>query len=90
MIFLNLGLILIGIGILGIITGLTYDNAVFGIAWLVSCTLFIIGTVITLCWAIDGEINPTAMDVYQGKTTLEITYKDGIPVDSVVVFNERK
>lgn len=32
------------------------------------------------------ETNPSAMDVYQGKTTLEITYKDGVPVDSVVVF----
>lgn len=31
---------------------------------------------------------PTALDVYQGKTTLEITYKDSIPVDSVVVFKE--
>ena len=29
---------------------------------------------------------PTAMDVYQDKTTLEITYKDGVPVDSVVVW----
>ena len=29
---------------------------------------------------------PTAMDVYQGKTTLEITYRDSIPVDSIVVF----
>lgn len=29
---------------------------------------------------------PTAMDVYQGKTTLEITYKDSVAVDSVVVF----
>ena len=29
---------------------------------------------------------PTAMDVYQGKTTLEITYRDSIPVDSVVVW----
>lgn len=29
---------------------------------------------------------PTAMDVYRGRTTLEITYKDSIPVDSVVVF----
>ena len=26
------------------------------------------------------------MDVYQDKTTLEITYKDGVPVDSVVVW----
>ena len=33
---------------------------------------------------------PTAMDVYQGKTTLEITYKDGVPVDSVVVFKDKE
>lgn len=29
---------------------------------------------------------PTAIDVYQGKTTLEITYRDSIPIDTVVVF----
>lgn len=29
---------------------------------------------------------PTALDVYQGETTLEITYRDSIPVDSVAVF----
>ena len=29
---------------------------------------------------------PTAIDVYRGNTTLEITYKNGIPVDSTVVF----
>ena len=33
---------------------------------------------------------PTAMDVYQGKTTLEITYKDGVPRDSVVVFKDKE
>ena len=32
---------------------------------------------------------PTAMNVYQGKTTLEITYKDGIPVDSTVVWKSK-
>lgn len=31
---------------------------------------------------------PTAIDVYQGKTTLEITYRDTIPVDSIVVFKD--
>ena len=31
---------------------------------------------------------PTAIDVYRGKTTLEITYKDSIPVDTVVVFKK--
>ena len=29
---------------------------------------------------------PTAIDVYKGKTTLEITYRDSIPIDTVVVF----
>ena len=54
----------------------------------------IIGAVITILFVIEicllREIiekpKPTAMDVYQDKTTLEITYKDGVPVDSVVVW----
>ena len=32
---------------------------------------------------------PTALDVYRGNTTLEITYRDGMPVDSVVVFKQK-
>jgi hypothetical protein len=36
------------------------------------------------------SFKPTAMDVYKGKTTLEITYKDGVPVDSVVVFKDKE
>ena len=32
--------------------------------------------------------NPTSLDVYQGKTTLEITYRDSIPVDTIVVFKD--
>lgn len=31
---------------------------------------------------------PTAIDVYRGKTTLEITYKDKIPIDSTVVWKK--
>ena len=31
---------------------------------------------------------PQAMDVYKGKTTLEITYKNGVAIDSTVVFKE--
>lgn len=33
---------------------------------------------------------PSAMDVYRGKTTLEITYKDKAPVDSTVVWKNNK
>lgn len=29
---------------------------------------------------------PTAMEVYRNKTTLEITYRDGVPIDSTVVY----
>ena len=29
---------------------------------------------------------PTPLDVYRNKTTLQITYQDSIPVDSIVVF----
>lgn len=32
---------------------------------------------------------PKAIDVYKGGTTLEITYKDGIPVDSTVVWKSK-
>jgi hypothetical protein len=39
-----------------------------------------------LIYCINSDSQPTAMDVYQGKTTLEITYRDSIPVDSIVVW----
>lgn len=32
---------------------------------------------------------PTALEVYQGKTTLEITYKDGVAMDSTVVYKNK-
>lgn len=35
-------------------------------------------------------MRPTAIDVYEGKTTLEITYKDGVPIDSTVVWKYNK
>ena len=39
--------------------------------------------VIVCIFSID---KPSAMDVYQGKTTLEYKVIDGVKVDSVVVF----
>ena len=32
---------------------------------------------------------PKAIDVYRGKTTLEITYKDRVPIDSTVVWKNK-
>ena len=37
-----------------------------------------------------SEPRPKAMDVYQGKTTIEYTIRDGVKVDSVVVFKEKQ
>ena len=30
--------------------------------------------------------NPSAIDVYRGKTTLQVTYKGNIPTDTIVVY----
>lgn len=32
--------------------------------------------------------SPEPIDVYRGKTTLEISYRDSIPVDSTVIFKK--
>ena len=34
--------------------------------------------------------HPTALDVYRGKTTLEITYRDSVAIDSTVVYKVKK
>ena len=36
--------------------------------------------------AICSQLNIKSIDVYRGKTTLEITYRDSVAVDSVVVY----
>lgn len=46
---------------------------------------FIVGVGLIVCALIIAP-KPKAIDVYRGKTTLEITYRNGIPIDSTVVF----
>ena len=45
-----------------------------------STILFVVGTIIIHV----GKLS--AMDVYRGKTTLQITYKNNVPIDSTVVY----
>ena len=60
------------------------DNRVFSACILtISAILFV-----ALFSSYENRNTPTAMDVYQGKTSLEITYRDSIPVDSIVVFKD--
>ena len=58
----------------------SFTITVFGMLTVISIII------ISICGIVFYTSKPTAMDVYQGKTTLEITYKDGVPVDSVVVW----
>ena len=51
----------------------------------------LIGAIITLivCVYILVYKTPQAIDVYRGKTTLEITYRDSIPIDTIVVWKNK-
>lgn len=74
-------------------------SLILGVFFIIAAVIIDEGTNLSIALAILGSfllfiffksIKPSAMDVYQGKTTLEITYKDGVPVDSVVVFKNNK
>ena len=54
----------------------------------ISALLSTISTIIltSLISSYGNRNTPTAMDVYQGKTTLEYKVVDGVKVDSVVIF----
>ena len=50
--------------------------------------IIILNIIIAICLIINLR-KPRAIDVYQGNTTLEITYKDDMPIDSVVVWKNK-
>ena len=55
----------------------------------VESAFMLIATTLLLFISIDACIQqdyPSAKSVYEGKTTLQITYEDSIPVDTVVVY----
>ena len=54
----------------------------------ISALLSIISTIIltSLISSYGNRNTPTAMDVYQGKTTLEYKVVEGVKVDSIVIF----
>jgi hypothetical protein len=85
---ITLGSILVLTGLLGLFFCMLSDS---NTKWLSRVCGFSAITGVSLLVAGVAEIapkKPTALDVYQGKTTLEITYRDSIPVDSVVVWKE--
>ena len=61
------------------------ESSYFGIGCVAS-VMFLLGM---LCIACGTDNTPTALDVYRGKTTLEITYRDSVAIDSTVVYKVR-
>ena len=87
-----------------IVIGVLLLIGAIGLAWYVSDTApnnsagyFGIGVftailgITGICCIVLGADNniPTALDVYRGKTTLEITYRDSVAIDSTVVYKVR-
>ena len=67
------------------VESLSRDNYNFvGFVLITSIVLAFTVLITTLCL----KDNPKAIDVYRGDTTLERTYRDGIPIDSTVVWKE--
>ena len=80
--------IIVGVFIIALIVLATYidkrDAGIFiGI-------FIIILFVSEICLVIEiiGKPIPSALDVYRGNTELEITYINGTPIDTVVVFKK--
>ena len=76
--------ILLAILIMGVdsLSKANYDSV--GVILVASIILAFTVLITTLCL----KDNPRAIDVYRGDTTLERTYRDGIPIDSTVVWKE--
>ena len=68
--------------IIDIIKGNGFDSNFF------VYTLFVYSFLVLLL-LLSYVYKPKAIDVYRGKTTLEITYKDRVPIDSTVVWKNK-
>lgn len=80
----------LGIAIFGLWIKVCADEKSDGYTAFGLMLLFILFVVFTISLMCHNASTPSAMDVYQGKTTLEITYKDGVAIDSVVVFKYKE
>lgn len=74
-----------------IVVAVVIDSSTIGLYASAGLLIFfvsfvVIGVTLGIC---TQSYEPTALDVYRGKTTLEITYRDSVAVDSVVVYKSR-
>ena len=55
----------------------------------ISIVLLVIAAICLLFISVDIGDAPTALDVYEGKTELRITYEGKVPVDTVVIYKKK-
>lgn len=80
-----IGIIAILVGI-ALVWAIEYSEPEAGALGMIGGILIVFG-IGSVGVSLDNK--PTALDIYRNKTTLEVTYKDSIPVDTVVVFKDK-
>ena len=85
LIILTTSIFLLFISITGMYESIGDNNKFMGFITILSTVLISV----TLMSAFSLKEKPKAMDVYRGKTTLVITYKDRVPIDSTVVWKNK-
>lgn len=81
MIILGLIFIIIGAALIAILIMSEQTNGLTILGSVSSVFLIIVGaSCIHICK------HPSAIDVYRGKTTLQVTYKNNMPIDTIVVY----
>ena len=81
MIILGLIFIIIGSALLVVLIMSEQTNKLTILGSVTSVFLIIVGA-----GCIYDCKHPSAIDVYRDKTTLQVTYKDNIPTDTIVVY----
>lgn len=81
-------IILLIVFILSVTLGFTYNDKVAKKCFEIQKYSLIALCAVCVCGIISIS-SPRAIDVYRGKTALEITYRDSVPVDSTVVFKDK-
>ena len=88
-IWIIITVILFLIGVVATIYAFVCDSDAVGAGFFGG--MFLIISVIMIIVIVDSKHkSPSAIDVYRGNTTLQITYVDSTPIDTTVVWKETK
>ena len=76
------------VGVIIFVTALSENEDVVGMTIVASVLLF--GGILCIAGLFGAfdKTEPSALDVYRGYTTLEITYRDSVAIDTTVVWKD--